>query len=152
VAGSRRSCSRRTDSFPRLGRRQMVLRWLAKGTNGKQLGTAWAGWPLGLEQGWHSRGRDRWRVLNNLRGPFNLLSVNHGHGRAALSLRIHTSRSSLSLRLWSWMYSREGKDERVEEHGPRMQISLRLSSSPPVSFLCRCRKILLSPDRDANPW
>jgi hypothetical protein len=61
------NCSPRTDSFPRLGRRQIVFSWLEEGTYGKQLGNAWAGWPLGLEQGWYPRGRARWRVLNNLR-------------------------------------------------------------------------------------
>ena len=66
-------------------------------------------------------------------GPFNVLSVNPSHGRAALSLRIHTLRSSLSLPLWSWMWSKKEKDDRVEEHGPRLQISLRLCSSLPVS-------------------
>ena len=66
-------------------------------------------------------------------GTFNLLSANPGHGRTAIGLRIHTSRStSSSLRLWPWMCSSKGKDERVEEYGPRIQISRRLCSSPPV--------------------
>ena len=75
-------------------------------------------------------------------GPFNLLSVNHpGHGRTAIGLRIHTSRStSSSLRLWPWMCSSKGKDVRAGRGTwPSYTDFFQVMLIPACVSVCRCR-------------